>query len=91
MQIQCVFFPDVNVDTDYITSCGDAAFNTVSIASLVENNPQWFIETDEEDNEYLCTITLPNDTDISAEFLTGQTPYSNLGESFVRGRPPVVR
>lgn len=91
MQIQCVFFPEVNVSSDHITSCGDATFSTLSIGDLVADNPQWFFAADDDNNIYLCTITLPNGYDITAEFTDGQTPYTATGQSFVGGRPVIVR
>jgi hypothetical protein len=91
MQIQCVSFPGVNVSTDTISSCGDASFDNIAISTLVSDNPQWFIDTDSNNNQQLCTIILPTTGDISASFTSQQGPYTITGNSFVGGRPIIIR
>lgn len=91
MQIQCVSFPEVDITADTISSCGDATFDDVDISDLVADNPQWFTDTDVNEGTHLCTVILPVNKDISAEFTGQNGPYTSTGQSFVGGRPHIRR
>lgn len=99
MQTQCKSFAFfdlnanpvyVNPSTDFIVSNDGASYGTISIAYLVTNNPQFFIDYDANNNPYLCTINYAGAS--SGEFLDAQNhQYTCQTSDFIGGRPIIIR
>ena len=76
----------VNPDTDSIISNDGAGYGTITVQSLVDNNPQFFIAQDGNGNNQLCTVNLGGSS--SGVFLdANNNQYTCQTSDFVGGRP----
>ena len=77
-----VFFDLQNIDTDTITEIGGLSpASPIVSETLVDNNPQFWIEQDTNGKDFLCTSKIQG-APLSGTFMGGEGAYELTAQNF---------